>query len=259
MLSSIRQWKPSSPLGRALLWVGILKRRYINVKAWSKPSSPRYSGIEPGAVLHSFIHSFILSFFPDISITPLHAHYTTQRRSRLQHWYCVGVNAPKRYRQLWVKDLAKIPTWRLAWDSNLRHSGRKAPNLPLSNHATHVLLSLVRKPDTPSFTKLFRYSVSTKIYIAPSERCYSVALQTPARVRRDRFVVIITKRLGEEPRAQAQYQRQLVPERMANHWIGAFCLFAVRAKGTMMTPSSVERSEQRPSALWMVRRGRGDR
>jgi len=28
---------------------------------------------------------------------------TTQRRSRLQHWYCVGVNMPKRYRQ--VKDL----------------------------------------------------------------------------------------------------------------------------------------------------------
>src|SRR6218665_4016415 len=31
-------------------------------------------------------------------------------------------------------DLPKVPTWQLDWDSNLRPSGRKAPNLPLSNH-----------------------------------------------------------------------------------------------------------------------------
>jgi len=27
----------------------------------------------------------------------------------------VGVNTPKRYRQLWVKNLPKVPTWRLKW------------------------------------------------------------------------------------------------------------------------------------------------
>ena len=27
---------------------------------------------------------------------------------RLQRWFCVGVNTPKRYRQLWVKDLPKV-------------------------------------------------------------------------------------------------------------------------------------------------------
>src|SRR6218665_1172445 len=40
----------------------------------------------------------------------------------------VGVNKPKHYRQLRVKDLPKVPTWRLEWDSNLRPSGRKALN-----------------------------------------------------------------------------------------------------------------------------------
>jgi len=41
---------------------------------------------------------------------------TTQRCSRLQHWYYVRVNTPKRYRQLWAKDLPKVPTWLLEQD-----------------------------------------------------------------------------------------------------------------------------------------------
>ena len=36
---------------------------------------------------------------------------------------------PERYRQLLVKDLPKVLTWRLGWDSNLRPFGRKALNL----------------------------------------------------------------------------------------------------------------------------------
>ena len=40
---------------------------------------------------------------------------------------------PKRHRQLWVKDLPKVPT-RLERDSNLQPFGRKAPNLPMSRH-----------------------------------------------------------------------------------------------------------------------------
>jgi len=46
--------------------------------------------------IHSF-HIFIKRFFKST---------TTQRSSRLQHWYCVGVNTPKYYRLLWVKDVA---------------------------------------------------------------------------------------------------------------------------------------------------------
>src|SRR6218665_1532461 len=51
-------------------------------------------------------------------------------RSRLQHGYCVEVNPPKHYVQLRVKDLPKVLTWRLKWDSNRRPSGRKAPLQP---------------------------------------------------------------------------------------------------------------------------------
>jgi len=41
---------------------------------------------------HSFIHSIIHSFILVISIVTLQVHYTTQRRSRLQHGYCIGVS-----------------------------------------------------------------------------------------------------------------------------------------------------------------------
>ena len=39
-----------------------------------------------------------------------------------------GVNVLKHYIQLRVKDLPKVLTWWLEWDSNLRPSGPKAPN-----------------------------------------------------------------------------------------------------------------------------------
>ena len=42
---------------------------------------------------------------------------------------------PKRHRQLWAKDLPKVPTWWLERDSNPRPFGRKATNLPMSHHA----------------------------------------------------------------------------------------------------------------------------
>ena len=35
---------------------------------------------------------------------------------------------PKHFRQLWVKDLPKVPMSRLEWDSNQWPFGRKAPN-----------------------------------------------------------------------------------------------------------------------------------
>src|SRR6218665_440773 len=39
-----------------------------------------------------------------------------------------------------MKDLPKVHTWWLEWDSNLRTSGCKAPNLPLSHHAPQLLV-----------------------------------------------------------------------------------------------------------------------
>ena len=88
------------------------------------------------------IFRHIHSFIPDISIYHLLKSTTTQKHSRLQHWYCVRVNMPKCYRQLWVKDLPKVPTWQLEWDLNLQPSGRNLSNLQLSHHAprTHMHL-----------------------------------------------------------------------------------------------------------------------
>src|SRR6218665_1234715 len=59
------------------------------------------------------------SFIPDISVAPLQVHYyPTAIPIR------AAVNTPKRYWQLRVKDLVKLPTWLLEWDSSLRPSGR---------------------------------------------------------------------------------------------------------------------------------------
>src|SRR6218665_1067849 len=46
------------------------------------------SAVCPFACVSVFIHSFI----PAISIAPLQVLSTTQRRSRLQHGYCIGVS-----------------------------------------------------------------------------------------------------------------------------------------------------------------------
>ena len=53
---------------------------------------------------------------------------------------------PKRYRQLWVNDFPKVPTWWLELNSNLRPSGRKTPNLPLSHHAPHTFIYMYIHP-----------------------------------------------------------------------------------------------------------------
>jgi len=55
------------------------------------------------------------SFIPNISIAPSQVHYYSEALPTIQHWYCVGVNTPNHYRQLWVKDLPKVPMWRLEW------------------------------------------------------------------------------------------------------------------------------------------------
>src|SRR6218665_3800778 len=47
---------------------------------------------------------------------------------------------PKRHRQLQVKDLPKVFTWRLERDSNPRPFGRKASNIPMRHHAPQVLI-----------------------------------------------------------------------------------------------------------------------
>ena len=62
-------------------------------------------------------------------------------------WHCAGVYTPKHYRQLQVKDLPKVPTWRLERDTNPWLSGRKASTLPMRHHAQKYSSS------TPSIIK----------------------------------------------------------------------------------------------------------
>ena|SRR6218665_533569 len=73
-------------------------------------------------MIRSFIHA---EYFYSASSSLL---LLRDRRSRLQHRYSVGVNTPKRHKLLHVKNLPKVLMWRREWDSNLRPSGRKAPN-----------------------------------------------------------------------------------------------------------------------------------
>src|SRR6218665_2410182 len=49
---------------------------------------------------------------------------------------------PKRHRQLHVKDLSKVPTWRLERDSNQRPFGQRASNLPMSHLASSSYIYL---------------------------------------------------------------------------------------------------------------------
>ena len=83
------------------------------------------------------LHSDIITFIPDISIALLSVHYYSEA---LPITALIGLlyHTPERYRQLRVKDLPKVLTWRLVRYSNLRPSGRKAPNLPLSLHSSHL-------------------------------------------------------------------------------------------------------------------------
>ena len=55
------------------------------------------------------IHSFIHSFIPYISLQLL--------RGAPDYAIDTMSNTPKRYRQLRVKDLPKVPPWWLEWDS----------------------------------------------------------------------------------------------------------------------------------------------
>jgi len=75
------------------------------------------------ADMHSLMYSFI------------HSGYFYSRGAPNYSVDTVSELMPKHYRQLRVKDLPRVPTWWVDWDSNLQPSGCKAPKLPLSHHA----------------------------------------------------------------------------------------------------------------------------
>ena len=80
--------------------------------------------------IHSFIHSIIQSFihsgyFYSTSSSPLLLRGTPE--------YSIDAES-----ELTRRIAAGNCEWQLQWDSNLRPSGRKAQNLPLSHHAHSV-------------------------------------------------------------------------------------------------------------------------
>ena len=63
-------------------------------------------------------------FIQAISITPLQVHYYSKALPTTAQMLCRSF-APKYPRQLRVKDLPKVPTWRLERDSNLQSSWKR--------------------------------------------------------------------------------------------------------------------------------------
>src|SRR6218665_557659 len=80
-----------------------------------------------------FIHSFIHLFIQTISIAPLQVHYYSEASQNntdtISEFHAELPQATA------VKDLPKVPTWRLERDSSPQPFGRKATNLPMSHHA----------------------------------------------------------------------------------------------------------------------------
>ena len=62
--------------------------------------------------------SFCIEFIHSIALL---SAWAIQKHSRLQHWYCIGVNTLKRYRQLRVKDLPKVPMWQVGFEPATYH------------------------------------------------------------------------------------------------------------------------------------------
>src|SRR6218665_1267145 len=93
----------------------------------------------PELQIHAMVKrmGFIHSLIPDISIAPQQVHYYSGALLTTALILYKSQHAEEQR----VKDLSKVPTWRLEWDSNLRPSRGKAPNLPLSHH-THIGLRL---------------------------------------------------------------------------------------------------------------------
>ena len=90
----------------------------------------------PNISIHSFIrshvHSFIHSIIQAVCIAPLLLIGAPDT------WRILCRNiSPKHYRQLWVKVLPKVPTWRIERESNLWPFGRKASTQPKRQHTPH--------------------------------------------------------------------------------------------------------------------------
>jgi len=96
----------------------ICKHKYIDMQTYKEICK------------HKFIHS---DYFYSASSSPQLLR-GAPNTARILCWNFT----PKRHRQLWVKDLPKVPTWRLEWESNPWPFRRKASTLPKHYHAPSI-------------------------------------------------------------------------------------------------------------------------
>ena len=131
-------------------------------------------------LIHPFIYSFTLQ---DTSIATLQVHHYSETLPTTSFTLCHSFT-PKRFRQLRVKDLPKVPTWRQELNSNPRPWRREAPNIRTLSHPTpRLMLLLLHLLDCGrddsylsgwiSFleTTLVLRRRSTQTYRMPSSRC----------------------------------------------------------------------------------------
>ena len=83
--------------------------------------------------VHSYIHCFIYSISQAFCIAPLQEPRLLIGAPDTARILCRNIS-PKRYRQLWVIYLPKVPTWRIERESNLWPFGRKASTQPKRQH-----------------------------------------------------------------------------------------------------------------------------
>ena len=98
---------------------------------------------------------FIYSFIKAISISPLQVHYYPEALPTQPRILCRSFT-PKRHRQVRVKDLPKVPTWRLAGFelTTLRPTGTDSTNAPLRPNvlAKYFFLYLSKCISAPWFS-----------------------------------------------------------------------------------------------------------
>jgi len=99
---------------------------------WSRAS--KHQGEHTRAKTNPHTHSFIhLDHFYSASSSPL-LFRSTPDTARILCWSFTL----KRHRQLWVKDLPKVPTWQLERELNPRPSGWKLLTQPMCHHVPHT-------------------------------------------------------------------------------------------------------------------------
>src|SRR6218665_2373897 len=129
-------WNPAAG-GNRIQRIDYAGRRHREVTAaqnvaTTTSSNYMYMYLTTLRYIHPFIHSD--HFYSDSSSPLLFSGATDTARMLYRSF------TSKRHRQLRVKDLPKVPTWRLERNSNPRPFGRKATNLPMSHHAPCIYM-----------------------------------------------------------------------------------------------------------------------